>query len=919
MNPPAYRQLLVPGPIRKSLRHLLAASASVLFCIAIGHAAPQFELADSVFFEAEDYDGRPWYGDDGFGTRLKEPAASGGAVLIGMYKPGALSYRIEIAQAGLYHVWMRCAAPGDVNLRLGVDSLSESDLKTAPVAATTTMEALAGKGGYQWRNLGTVDLKQGENSFVLGRGALRPDCFLLSQQKSFTPGDDFLVQVRQAKEAPKGVLLPELQHDRRITQRPKWLTANALRPAYAHFEWDKSNTPQSWAKMVSATGANCLVGVGEMPAGTLNGKLQPFTFRRIDDPAFKYPVDYKNDDYSWVKEFVDAGHAEGLKAVIYDGAFRTVDPLLVDHPEWRQQDAAGRPYGAGFGSWHSQYRSAYIERWVNVSRQYGIDGIMVDMLFTAPSGGDYSSFTVRAFKEKFGVEPPRKADHRNLTWQRWVDFQTWTREEVMLDLTEALHDVDPEIACIWNQTVGWVFDGREYLSSRAGQCADGLLEEMGWEVAHGAFQHRPFAWPLQSAWQSLFLHCRTAPGYGQMWHLNGFYTQVNHEALSYSMFGNGVAPAVVTGGNWQYMKQVWNHVKACESYMAGATLVPYAALHFSENTLYWYANARGEDACNAYLMNLFGVFQALLETHLPVAIITDDDIENAGVLGRYASVFLPNSACLSDRQAAALRDYVQDGGGLVATHLAGMFDENGTRRTGPALEDLLAVKQGEVNEDGSWYLPTDQTHGIVNVPQVTEGGDPSQGSRERKPSINIFRENASRKAAVVKTTAGSGVDSVPLGGPGPGYSILHTRAAGDGRTVYFPPDVGCAYFTYNHPITRLLIERSVRWAAATPPSIETDAPMAVQTVCFRKGDDLIVHLVNDNSSFGRAAAPNPENFGAFRAEVLPVHDVKVTVKGTFSKALILPEGKPLPIITTGGKGRVTVPKLDVHAMVVFSP
>jgi len=897
---------------------LFVPSVLLLLRLAIAHAAPQIELADGIFFEAEDYNGRPWYGDDGFGTKLEETAASGGAVLIGMYKPGALSYRLEIPQSGPYHVWMRCAAPGDVNLQFGVDARSESDLATAPVPATTTMEGLTDKGGYQWRNLGTVDLKQGENALVLGRGALRPDCFLLTRQKDFTPGDDFLARVRQAKEAPKGVLLPELRHDRRITRRPKWLTDGALRPAYAHFEWDKSNTPQSWAKMAAATGANCLVGVGEMPAGTLDGKLKAFAFRNNYDTAFKHPAGYKKDDYSWVKEFVDAGRAEGLKVVIYDGAFRTLDPLLVDNPEWRQQDAKGKPYGAGFGSWHSPYRAAYIERWVNVARQYGIDGIMVDMLFTAPSGGDYSPFTVQAFKEKFGVEPPRKADDRNLTWQRWIDFQTWTREEVMLDVTEALHAVAPEIACIWNQTVGWIFDGREYLSSRAGQCADGLLEEMGWEVSHGAFQHRPSAWPLQSAWQSLFLHCRTAPGYGQMWHLNGFYTQVNHEALSYSMFANGVAPAVVTGGNWQFMKQVWDHVKACEPYLSGASLVPYAALHFSENTLHWYANARGEDTRNAYLMNLFGIFQSLLETHLPVAFVTDDDIENAEVLSRYASVLLPNSACLSDAQAVALADYVQRGGGLVATLQTGMFDENGTRRSRAALEDLLAVKQGDVHEEGSWYLRTDQTHEIVNVPQVTEGGDPSQGSRERKPSINIFRDSTTRKAAVVKTTPASGVDSVPLGGPGPGYSLLHTRALGDGRAAYLPADIGHAYFTYNHPITRLVIERSVRWAATVPPLVETDAPMAVQTVCFQKGDNLVVHLVNDNSSFGRAAPPNPENFGAFRAEVVPIHNVTLTVKGMFSKAAALPQNVALAVVTADGKTRVTVPKLDIYSMVVLS-
>lgn len=745
-----------------------------------------------------------------------------------------------------------------------------------------------------------------------------------------------------AKDTPKGRLLPELRHDREIRRHPEWLAKQALRPAYSHFEWDERNTPQAWAKIVREAGANCLVA-GEMPAGMSGDQIHILPSSMLDDPQFKWPAGYRQNDHSWVKDFVDAGHSEGLKVVIYDGAFRTLDPLLVAHPEWRQMNADGTPYATkgrrgGFGSWNSPYRDAYIERWVKVAREHGIDGIMVDMLFTCPHGGDYSPFTVRAFKAKFGVEPPRKEDRRDLSWQRWIDFQTWTREEVMLDLTEALHAVDPQIACIWNQTVGWVFNGKEYLSSRAGKCADGLLEEMGWEVRqHGVFKHRPSAWPIQGAWQSLFLHCRTTPGYGQMWHYNGHYTRVNHEALSYCMFANGVAPAVVAGGNWKHLERVWAHIKACEAHMSGARLVPYAALHFSEDTLQWYANAGGDELRFAYLMSVYGIFQAMLETHLPVAIITDDDLRNADALKRYAAVILPNSACLSAEQAAALEAYVSAGGGLVAGFESGVFDENGTRRESPVLASLMGVKQGSATGGKSWFLHFEQTHQIANTPEITSGGEPSQGLRDGKPYICLYWDTPRRKARIVKTTALPGTESIPLtrparwvdGGPpvataplagrSPEYCVLHTRKVGGGRTVYFPPDIGHAYFIYNHPITRLLIERAVRWAAGTGSPLETDAPMAVQTVYFANGNDVIVHLLNDISSFGRAAAPNPENFGGFRDEVLPVHDVTVTVAGTFGRALLLPEGKELPVVNADERTQAKVPKVGIHAMVVFSP
>ncbi|MBT7301714.1 MAG: hypothetical protein HN849_19480, partial [Victivallales bacterium] len=69
--------------------------SSVLGSLA-AWAVPATSVAGGIFFEAEDYDGRPWYGDRGFGTRMEEPLASGRAALAGMWRPGALSYVLTV-------------------------------------------------------------------------------------------------------------------------------------------------------------------------------------------------------------------------------------------------------------------------------------------------------------------------------------------------------------------------------------------------------------------------------------------------------------------------------------------------------------------------------------------------------------------------------------------------------------------------------------------------------------------------------------------------------------------------------------------------------------------------------------------------------------------------------------------------------
>lgn len=896
--------------------------ALLLACLSLSTAlaTPVTPVSGGLFLEAEAFDG--YLGESGFGTVMDEPLGSGGKVLLGMFREGLLGYRLELPATGAWTVWMRCAAPADVREPWGFDQFDAAALQTAEVPLTNAK--LDAPDAYQWRRLGTATLAAGRRLFVLGQGALRPDAFWLTPDPAAEASDALLTTIAAERARPTGQLLPELRHERRITQHPAWLR-HALRPAYAHFEWDPENTPASWAKMAREQGANCIVGAGEMPTGTIDGKLWRGSYDLLRDPAFRLPE--KLDlSYAWVKEYADACHAEGLPFVVYGGAFRTLDPLLAEHRDWRQQDAAGRVHN-GFGSWCSPYREAYIARWVQVAKSSGFDGIMIDMLFTGPTGGDYSPWTVDAFKDRFGVEPPREADPRNLTWQRWIDFQNWVREEMLLDLTEALHAVNPEIAVIINQTEGWIFGRTDnnFLTSRVAHCVDGLLEEMGWEYRHADRGERPWAWPVMAAWQNLYLHCRTRPGgYGQMWHVSLNYPRVHTEAHSYAMLANGTAPGMVVAGNWPIMADVWAHTQACQPWVDDAELVPWMALHYGEDTEDWYAAAGGNERQSTWLKNVFGIFQAAMELHFPVAIVTDDDLADADLLKRYRVLVLPNSACLSDAQANAITAFAEGGGGVVATYETGRYDANGTLRERPALAKLFGAVAGEPVLRDTWLLPlAEVTLPWLQEPDILESGFWRQGFSARAPQAHLYTGPAARQiGAVPLREVAPDAETVRLGGatvPGERFETVVARRVGQGRTVYLPLDQGQAYYVFNQPLGRRLLAQSIAYAAGSPPPLRTDALMAVQTVLYRSGDALLVHLLNDHSSYGRAAPPNPESFTAFRAEVNPVEHVTVTVDGVFSKATWLPDGTDLAVTVADGASTVVVPRVELHGMVVFRP
>jgi sugar phosphate isomerase/epimerase len=78
--------------------------------------------------------------------------------------------------------------------------------------------------------------------------------------------------------------------------------------------------------------------------------------------------------------------------------------------------------------------------------------------------------------------------------------------------------------------------------------------------------------------------------------------------------------------------------------------------------------------------------QTLIQSRIPFRLIFDDQL---GELSQVRTVILPDAECLSDVQIAALRRFVEQGGGLVATGAAGLFDEWRRARPRPGLAGLV--------------------------------------------------------------------------------------------------------------------------------------------------------------------------------------------------------------------------------------
>ncbi|MFL5340539.1 MAG: alpha-amylase family protein [Gemmataceae bacterium] len=363
-----------------------------------------------------------------------------------------------------------------------------------------------------------------------------------------------------------------------------------------------------------------------------------------------------------------------------------------------------------------------------------------------------------------------------------------------------------------------------------------------------------------------------------------------------------------------------------DRFLTGTKPLPWAALLVSEQTRQFYAY---RDIPERFLAHQFGAFRAATEEHLPLTLINDWDV-TAEALAPYSVVLLANAAALSDGQAAALRQYVQAGGGLVATGETSLCDELGRPRKDFALADLFGVsyrgrpkvplQRPKLDENFAISLDENYWKQRTGVATLTWGDHPLLDDRK-------LRELVPRKSVIFRgplvavsepALAEVAVRMKPEGTPPPLPAAV-LRQVGKGRVAYFAAALDAALWNYAYPYQRRLLALALHWAAREAPTVSVAAPMCVQATYFTQTDAtgrrVLVHLfngVNTAANHGLPAAEVP-----LREEVIPVHDIELTFhRDAPARFRCEPGGRPVQLNADGAKVVVTLPPLEIHAILV---
>jgi hypothetical protein len=420
-------------------------------------------------------------------------------------------------------------------------------------------------------------------------------------------------------------------------------------------------------------------------------------------------------------EMIAAAKPRGIHVIVYIGTGHKVAWSMVtrDYPEYAQRTRPGGGpdrnhffVGEDHGTvcWNTPYRKAYLEMVEHIVRDYDIDGVYFDRwtahYFWPGLRVCYCEGCRRGFRQASGEELPWHENRGDYTPRELaaIDrYHKWYHEELMgilaqvRKLVKSYKDI-PLIDNINNPRMLAMEDPRIV------SAMDAFLYERGnsmLERAEGVSLARASGfgiWPYVGGYHNWPRVAYAGFDYGQ-------------EIYTTAMFGGGNIIAQPTGyveqtENRRYVREPFGVLAEHEGDFRGFENVPFVAVVYTDKdppghaqtNWWWKADTRSAS---------LGAFAACLYRHVQVTSALERILDRPDVLARYRVLYLADLTALSPERIKNVKEFVRNGGGLVASYATSLYDAKGARQDRFGLEELIRVRplkrEGELAETMRTY------------------------------------------------------------------------------------------------------------------------------------------------------------------------------------------------------------------------
>jgi hypothetical protein len=596
-------------------------------------------------------------------------------------------------------------------------------------------------------------------------------------------------------------------------------------------------------------------------------------------------------------ELAAAAHADGLTVLARMDSSKAHEDFYRAHPDWFAQDTGGRPYRSGElyvaclnGPYYENYLPDVLREIIERSHPQGFAD-------NSWSGLDRESICYcKNCSERFGQPLPRTQNWDDPVYRKWIQWSYQRR----LQVWDLFNHVTREAGggdCLWlgmnsgsvtgqsrsfrdvreicgrSQIVLLDHQARSDLGGFADNAITGKLFHgvLGWDKLV------PESMPMYQAGRPTFrLSAKPAPE-ARMWMLSGFAGGIQpwwHHISAYHEDRRAyhtAEPAM----QWHRENQ---------KYLVDREPVATIGVIWSQRNTDYFGRDNAEELADQPWR---GYTAALVRARIPFVPVHLDDI--AREAPKLAALVLPNIGAMSDSQAAAVRKFVQSGGGLVATGQTSLYDAWGEPRSEFALAELFGASGGKPsraleNAARHTYLRMNvERRGSVDGPHVAR--EPSDAA-PRHPALAGFDETdilpfggtlrpmkVDSKATVLLTFVPSFPAFPPetswMRTPKTDLPGLIVNEAARGRVAFLPADIDRRFAIDNLPDHGELLANLVRWAANGSLPLDVRGHGLVDCELYRQPDRMILHVVNLTSA------------GTWRApvdELIPIGPLQIRVR-----------------------------------------
>jgi hypothetical protein len=602
----------------------------------------------------------------------------------------------------------------------------------------------------------------------------------------------------------------------------------------------------------------------------------------------------------------------------------TYDDVQLAHPDWIAVDAEGRPrrHWASPEMWVTCALGPYnFDFMTRVHREimsrYRVDGIFINRW--SGHGQCFCTHCRELFRTATGRELPRTDDPQDparrayILWEQQRLFELWRLWDAEVRAINPDSRVIPNTgggatSALDMKTIGEL--APTLFADR--QARVGLMPP--WAAGKNAKEYRATMGPMPVA--GIFSVGVVGP------HRWSDSVQSEAEVRIWVADGiaNGLRPwftkfsGTLHDRRWLGVVEDiyrWHH--RVETYLRNEAPLAKVGLVYSQQTAWFYggtrARAKVEDPA-------LGWYQALIEARIPFEMVHDRLLRPRwSHFAEFKTLILPNIAALSDEQCRHLREFVEEGGGIVATYETSLYDEWGARRKDFSLADLFGVsfKSKVEGPMRNAYLRLENDRagkrhplldGLADASRIIHGTSRLEVTPHHAfpyPPLTLIPSYPDLPMEMVYPRAVR--TKVPE---------VYLNQVGDGRVVYFPWDIDRVFWEVLAVEHGRLLGNAVRWATDEAQPVEVKGPGVLDVTVWRQQQSMTVHLVN---------LTNPMMMkGPFR-ELIPVGEQQVVVRlpedVQVRRAHLLREGRELPVQRDADRLSLTVPSIrDIEIVAI---